>query len=326
MTQLKNRKEEMKTEKDKSLYAQIIGGHSIFKKYKMIKESNKLVSEYLQKKFSNKDQLVTKRNTEKRLSCRLGLRKKVRLFLEQDENSAPAPGAKEAVSKDKELVRKRYYLDSTDNLYKKFCETQNVKISKSTFNRLKPFWIKRRQASDRDTCMCKEHANFQFLLERLKFLKILSTNSTTEYSKSVTCNINSKNCMYGQCNDCKDLKFLNPLENNETCWFFRWETYEVDRIGAKGLNYHVRITSKKRNECTVSELVTEMNVRAPIFLKHAYNTGHQHRAITEMRNNLEDNEVLITVDFSQNYSCKFSISCILALRSNRSLYIQELFF
>lgn len=137
--QLIKRKKEMKLEKEKSLFAQVISGNSIFKKYKMMRKSNSIVSAYLQRKNMNRKELILHRSNEKKLEVRLEMKKNIRQFLEKDENSAVAPGAKETISRNGEKKRKRYILDSVDNLHKKFCASSKTEVSRATFYRLKPY-------------------------------------------------------------------------------------------------------------------------------------------------------------------------------------------
>lgn len=74
----------------------------------------------------------------------------------------------------------------------------------------------------------------------------------------------------------------------------------------KRLNVSRENHIKKKIECSVEQLVSELNSQMPSFLKHVYNTGHQHKAIKDIRENLKPNEAECVIDFSQNYNCKFS--------------------
>lgn len=77
----------MKSEREKSLFAPVISGNSIFKKYKMMRKTKFIVSTYLQRKNMNRKELMLHRNNEKKLGSRLEMKKNIRLFLEKHENS-----------------------------------------------------------------------------------------------------------------------------------------------------------------------------------------------------------------------------------------------
>lgn len=44
----------------------------------------------------------------------------------------------------------------------------------------------------------------------------------------------------------------------------------------------------------------------PLFFKHVATISHQYQTISELKKNLTDNEVLIHIDFSENYCCKYN--------------------
>lgn len=69
--------------------------------------------------------------------------------------------------------------------------------------------------------MCKEHANFQFVLKKAASLKIIDSKSTTKFAAAITCNSSSKDCMYGDCGTCKNEKQVAVPENSQPCWFHR---------------------------------------------------------------------------------------------------------
>lgn len=89
--------------------------------------------------------------------------------------------------------------------------------------------------------------------------------------------------------------------SEDRTWYYKWSTREESRLGAKGLTYNVKITSKLKIDCTVYELISEFNLQITEFLKHVYITNHQHKAIECINENLKDNECSLVIDFSKNY-------------------------
>ena len=76
--------------------------------------------------------------------------------------------------------------------------------------------------------------------------------------------------MFRECHECgsREVSFSENLKN-ETC-YHQWVTEKINRLGAKGLNYCVQVTSKKILQCTIAELINLFNFKLTTFLKHMY--------------------------------------------------------
>ena len=77
-------------------------------------------------------------------------------------------------------------------------------------------------------------------------------------------------------------------------------------MGAKNLNYRVKFTQKQKIDSPISDIIQELNLQTPEYLRHVYDTGHQYKSIGDLKTNLDAFDVLIVIDFSQNYYCKSS--------------------
>lgn len=264
-----------------------------------------LVSKYYTKKNTPRKGIQLSRNKQMKTAWQMNVKTKIRDFLENDENSTIAPGAGDFITLKKETFQKRYLTDNLDNLYTKFAAISDLKVSRATFFRFRPGWITSHTASARDTCLCKDHTNFKFLLDKLAFLKILSSNKSLAFIETVACDAKNKACMYRECIKCKD-KVVPEGKNDEPCFFYRWETKSVTRPGAKGAMYTVKLTEKNKIDTTVTGLVHELNSHLANFLKHSYDTGHQHRGCLEIQLNLNHGQICGVIDFSQNYGSKYS--------------------
>lgn len=302
--QLKDKKKDMKTERDQSIFAQVISG-KILKKYKMLGQAKGIVSKYYEKKNTSRKGLILSRSQKIKTTWRMNVKKNIKEFLEKDENSTVAPGAGDSMTLKKETFQKRYLTDSLDNLFKKFCAESELKVSRATFFRFKPKWIVSHTASARDTCLCKDHTNFKFLLDKLALIKILPSKKTLDFIASMTCDPMNKSCMYRECPKCQN-KAVNIQGHDEACAYYRWETKAITRPGAKGAMYTVKLTTKNKIDTTVAGLINEVNCQLPNFFKHSYNTGHQHKVFSKIQQNLEIGQIFCIVDFSQNYACKYS--------------------
>lgn len=56
---------------------------------------------------------------------------------------------------------------------------------------------------------------------------------------------------------------------------------------------------------TLKELVLVLEETLKSFLLHAGNIAHQYQMMTQLKKKLSTNEVLIHIDFSENYCCKY---------------------
>ena len=194
-------------------------------------------------------------------------------------------------------------------MYGKYCvdakKNKEKAVSRTLFYKLKPFWVVPLKVSARDTRMCNDHENFKLIFQKLRYYKIIKEKNSTEFIKTVCCDNSDKKCMYRECHKCKNLLLTNN-NSDEITWYETWITEQVTRTGSKGSLFNVKVTSKKKVDCTISELITHFNSVLPKYLKHVFVTNHQFHSIREIKKNLSKNEILMVLDFSQNYNCKYS--------------------
>ena len=137
------------------------------------------------------------------------IRKSLLSFFQDYESSAIAPGKNDCFTKCKIKKQKQYLVDTLKNLHKKYIYTSTFNVLYSTFCRAKPFWVVKPTISAKDTCMCKKHANFQYLITKLHILKVVSCKQASTLISTVVCDVMSKEWMYRNCNKCKDI--INAL-------------------------------------------------------------------------------------------------------------------
>lgn len=139
-------------------------------------------------------------------------------------------------------------------------------------------------------------------------LKFLPSESVHDLVKKLVCDPSNRDCMYRLCKKCQDKSpVFNSAENSsETIVYHQWVTEEIDRPGAKGTMYHVKVTIKKLFASNCQSFQKEFQDQIPNYLKHIYDTAYQHRFLANLRKNLRKNEVLFVMDFSQNYLCKYA--------------------
>uniref|UniRef100_A0A2A4ISZ8 Uncharacterized protein n=1 Tax=Heliothis virescens TaxID=7102 RepID=A0A2A4ISZ8_HELVI len=228
----------------------------------------------------------------------------VQRFLESEENSMISPGVKDTITRQKIKKQKRYLTDSMENLHKKYnaASDPRLKISYASFCRLRPFWIVKAKLTSRDTCLCVLHDNYDMMLNRLKSLKIIQNGDTV--IEGMVCNPNSFQCMSRKCSQClhKTPNFMTF--ENESIFYNQWVTENEERE-IKGRIKSIRRTIKCRLTTDKKGLVEAFLEILPRFLLHIFNIRSQYQAINHIKTSLRAGEIMLRIDFSENYACKY---------------------
>ncbi|XP_045489803.1 trichohyalin-like [Pieris rapae] len=251
---------------------------------------------------------TSKRQKPRKISAKmLKVKDDVIKFLEKDENTRMCPGKKDYLkSKEGKTQQKRVLYDTLYNLHQKFLGTVNYKISLATFCKFRPFWITWQNVNERNTCKCVKHANIELMISKLHEVKALKFSSVTAALASVTCNVHSTKCLFRECSTCKErtLEYYLPMPN-QLVTYRQW-IYEVSSFEKDGKQRSVRKPVKKEYRVKLKQLVQDLEAALPVFFQHVGTIAHQYQAIQNIKNNLTINDVLIHVDFSENYCCKYN--------------------
>lgn len=68
----------------------------------------------------------------------------------------------------------------------------------------------------------------------------------------------------------------------------------------------IKKTVKEEVQSSKYQLVSVFQDQMTKFMKHVANIQHQFKVTSNIKNKLADDEVLVHIDFSENYSCKYS--------------------
>lgn len=231
-----------------------------------------------------------------------------------DDVSKLTAGMKETVTRKKIKMQKRYLVTSMKKLYKKFVESrtyQNPTVAYKTFTRYRPFFVCKPSEVNRDTCLCKQHANVTFKTKKLKQLKLVKSENPHELYLDMTCDKNSVLCMYGKCVKCKTKTIPVAVvtdEEEEVTWQ-KWDNIVIMKEKTKNgdkVQYNVKVASKINVTKPVKTLIEEVQQDLKMFKIHAFNIKNQNNAYKTVHQNLSDTEAILHVDFSENYSCKLA--------------------
>jgi len=110
-------------------------------------------------------------------------------------------------------MQKRFFNDSLYSLFLKFKrEYPHAKLSYAEFCKNRPFWVVAPSAKDRETCLCKTHANTQLMADKLFHHKVIASNKIDRLMESLCCDKSTKRCMYRECDICQE----KQLETKES--------------------------------------------------------------------------------------------------------------
>lgn len=303
--QLKENYAGLRTQKEKDIFGRVVSG-AIVKKYKLWRVQNSAISYKRLQKSKNHSLLPVKRTRQAFISKEH--LKTVQNFYDNDDNSRICAGKRECVTRNGVKKQKRYLLDTISNLYKKFWNNNSGLISYQTFCRLRPFWVVAPKINERDTCLCIKHANIDLKLTALHCRKILPYNNYNKLLENTCCNRYDEQCLSRECLRCVN---KNPdyqeFDDTKPISFKKWIAEKQDYKDPK-LNKVRSITKYVKKSLTVRprELIQELHEELDEYYRHERNILHQYKALKELKENLNDNEVAILMDFSENYCTKYN--------------------
>lgn len=204
-------------------------------------------------------------------------------FFERDDNSRCMPGKADKVKVGKENIRqKRVLTDYLANLYQKFIsEHPNVKLSLTSFKRIRPKHVMLTAFITRDSCLCTRHQNMALLLKALQRMGIdVPKNPETFVSTGCVDEVEEK---------------LDFDEVN----FQEWKRVQIDDKGQK--KHAMRVVDVKKNKADFMKYFKE---KFQSFSEHVTRMKKQYAEIRSIKQQLPKNHVLVHMDFAENYQCK----------------------
>ncbi|PZC81934.1 hypothetical protein B5X24_HaOG211720 [Helicoverpa armigera] len=246
----------------------------------------------------------SKKNKNNRYSR---IAKKILEFYKQDDVSRPSAGKNETKTFKKQKKQKRYLLDTMTNLHKKFNRDTGLTICYSTFIKYKPFYIVKPRLSDRDTCVCKVHANMKLKFIALKQIKILNSyGNLNDLVQASVCDDRSKECMYSECEVCNGTPIdynLTETDQEAIVSWIEWSSTNVQYKKNNEIKTSKRILPVLKSD-KLKNLIACTEAELRKFKEHLFNISHQYKSYKNLKENLEHDELVIHCDFSENYTCK----------------------
>lgn len=256
----------------------LIGG-KILKKYKLALHVNK--STGLGRNRITKSNVYNAEKKRRQREIEI-YRPRVMEFLERDDNSRCNPGKQDKVKVKGNTHQTRILTDYLKNLHCKFQgENPDVKLSLASFCRIRPPYIKLTRFISRSCCLCTKHQNFA-----------LCTLAMRKFGVDVPKNPE---------------RFIEDDGNTEKMQqhtpdeieFGQWKRVAIDDKGKKKM-----IMKVVSMTMTKEQFLQYMKQQINDFTEHVYRVRRQYGESMKIKSNLAVDEVVVTMDFAENYACK----------------------
>ncbi|CAC5372831.1 unnamed protein product [Mytilus coruscus] len=203
-------------------------------------------------------------------------------------------------------MQKRYLNDDLRHLHEKFySEFPEHPVSYSMFCKCRPFWIVKPSTKDRKTCLRIKHENIHYLIEKLYQSQLITTKRVETFIDNICCDIANKNCMYRQCDICEKKEVeMNEQDLTQQVSWYKWCTRREEKV-KNDSTVTISTTVKVEETGVLGHLIDEFQESLKKFCYHYFNIVHQYQALKRLKENLNDNEVVIHMDFSENFNCKY---------------------
>ncbi|KAF6202366.1 hypothetical protein GE061_004765 [Apolygus lucorum] len=290
--------------KKKPLFRECFLNNARFlRKYRLLSNFNFLSSRLFDQKTKDITNSGFARYKLKKITEQV--KRDVKEFFEDDENSIMCPGKKDCITKHKVKKQKRYLTGTLLELHSKFCgNPESYKLSYATFCRLKPFWVVPQKVTARDTCACRICENISLMVSGLHRFDIIRFKKASDVLKTICCDDNSLACLERNCSNCQNLVIpYEPFEEGEVC-YDEWTTnnVEITKGNAKKTVKHVIKATVKYSAMKSVDLFEE---KMKDYMHHQAIKIHQSRVFRDLKARLSENEVVIHCDFSENYAMKY---------------------
>lgn len=208
-----------------------------------------------------------------------------------------------------EKIAKLYMNCNVIDMHAKFCAQSTYKVSYSTFAKYRPRYCVVPQITQRNTCACITHENFSLLVSALHRMKIITENTSEKIIKSLVCDNRTEKCLSRSCDFCKHKEIeinFSHVDVRSQMYFMKWVLSLEERISEKTKKpITVKITSKNKITCAIEEAIKLLEQQIIPFRAHEFKIFHQKQFTKTLLNNLNADELVVLIDFSENYSCKY---------------------
>ncbi|KAK9884749.1 hypothetical protein WA026_007598 [Henosepilachna vigintioctopunctata] len=112
---------------------------------------------------------------------RQGFHQKAIVFFEQDDLGRMWPSKRDYVTLNSIKKQRSVPLGTVKNRVWKFVKETEIVLLYATLLSTKPFWVVTPKSTDRETCLCIKHANFEEDFDKLRYEKELEDVSIEKF-------------------------------------------------------------------------------------------------------------------------------------------------
>ncbi|MES9879633.1 MAG: hypothetical protein ABW185_01985 [Sedimenticola sp.] len=251
--------------------------------------SGKIVDKYKCKTRLSKELLINRNKLSHVIKSGIDFAKKRRIrviakekdtvikFLEREDNSRMQPGKRDTTQDDGVKCQTLVLTDYLGNLHQKYCsENPESRISLATFCRIRPKYIQLTGHLTRSVCLCTKHQNFALKLQAMKQVGLVNTVNPDKFLK--------------------DENSIDKDKLPEKVVYTKWKRVTLEN-------------QKKKMKVVTEELERDdfcklWDQELAIFKEHIRIMKTQFAETRNLKDKLPHHEVILHMDFAENYSCK----------------------
>lgn len=254
------------------------------------------------------------------------VKERVREFLLSPDISREVPAKSEAMKikgadGEVQLLAKHTMVFTIEEAFRQYKEIfPDDKIGLTSFRALAPPNLKKVAETSRRTCLCSSCCNVALKLEALKkFIRSTNNDAPIEnaddlltltkssFSKMLLCPYDrypSMKCLNQECNACSS-KFddvLSPLKDNQdaSIGWYHWEYIVITKNDSTK-----KIMSCVQKTTTLITFLDCLKADMKLWPSHIFRASWQHNQMSTSISSLTPGQVVILMDYSENYRCLF---------------------
>ena len=303
---VRKRMRQKQKERDKQVITKVMCADKLVKRYRLMSHACKSMNITHARQRTNRGRSVDLKFERNSKIAIHEIKKQVEHFFIRDDVSRMKTGKKDTATKGKVKNQRRILTATMKQLHKRFIqEYTHLKISYTTFTRLRPFWVAPPTLKDRETCLCKIHENGQLLVDALIKIKAMKreTSNIEDVAAACCCDMHSHDCAFGLCQECKGKQVIlqDGCRMDIQAEWWQWAV-QIEVAEDKS---HMKRTKKVKREGTISDLKQELERQLQARLcRHIYTMRHQFNDIKKLKESITDKDAIVHIDFSENYMTK----------------------
>lgn len=252
-------------------------------------ELPELKTQLRQQKFKNKIKCLAEETQNK-----------IKEFYLRDDISRKEPGRKDVISiknpetGQREQKQKCFMMMTISEAYEQFvAEYPECVVKKSKFFYLRPPFVLPVSCMPHNVCVCRYHANMQYLVESVAKETSPFPNSVQDLINILVCDSESYECMSSSCNKCNSevrvRSFIDQeVMDNELKWT-QWKEVDgrpqaLEEIG------------------TVADCIKQIEKQLSAFKIHTYVKRKQAKHFEDAKTNFDTHDLTLQIDYAENYT------------------------